>query len=202
MMMTMPTNNKQPNPLANDILPLLVEGRVWKVHELAAHLIKLKALPQLRTSELTELAQRNFLIMNALFQLQEDFLSDGCYLSISSLHIQLIYDYSRRLPSCEEALKSYYLDWQNYNLSNEEVAKLLSQFTSRLSSKKLSSEKLNKLNERWQLELPLDIVRVKKRWRALASQYHPDKHSGDHHIFKEIHSEYQCLLSHCRSLEV
>ncbi|WP_462156767.1 DNA-J related domain-containing protein [Pseudoalteromonas sp. GB56] len=202
MMMTIPTNNTHANPLANDILPLLLDSKVWKVHELAARLIELNALPSLCSGELSELAQRNFLIMNALFQLQEDFLTDGCYLSISSLHIQLIYDYSPSFPRCDDALKSYYLNWQNYNLSNDEVAQLLSQFTSLFKNKKLTQDQLEALNLRWQLEAPIHISNVKKRWRVLANQYHPDKSAGDHTVFNDIHTEYQRLLSHCRSLEV
>ena len=192
------TTNKA-NPLTTDILPLLLDGKVWKIHELAAHLVQENTLSALRSNELSELAQRNFLIMNALFQLQEDFLPCGCYLSISSLHIQLIYDHSHTLVTNDNELKSYYLDWQNYCLSNDEVAELLSQFASVLQSQTIDEQTMTTLSQRWQLTLPLTAAKVKKRWRVLAHQVHPDKTTGDTQQFQKLHVEYQQLLNYCRS---
>lgn len=187
------------NPLVTDILPLLLDGKVWKIHELAAHLAQENTLTALKSNELSELAQRNFLIMNALFQLQEDFISRGCYLSISSLHIQLIYDHSSTLAINDNELKSYYLDWQNYHLSNEEVAELLSQFAPLWQKQVIDEATMTELSQRWQLALPLTATKVKKRWRVLAHQVHPDKKAGDAQRFKNLHLEYQQLLTYCRS---
>lgn len=60
------------NPLLWPILEVLRKKPTgWKVHILAAHLSEKELMPVLDSRPDKDLFKRNFLIMNALYQLQE-----------------------------------------------------------------------------------------------------------------------------------
>jgi len=48
-----------------------------------------------------------------------------------------------------------------------------------------------------QIEPPITEVDVKRAFRKLALEYHPDKPTGDHNKFVEINTAYQELLLLC-----
>ncbi|MGO2168586.1 MAG: DNA-J related domain-containing protein [Pseudoalteromonas sp.] len=70
------------NPLIDEIFGLIFNGQVWQVHSLATKLKSQGAISVLDSLPERDLFKRNFLMMNALYQLQQ--------LQISGLHIKLI----------------------------------------------------------------------------------------------------------------
>lgn len=186
------------NPLIEPILALLTDGQSWKVHTLASQLKAHGHLGRLDEDSMADLAKRNFIIMNALFQLQDELLKSDCYLSISSLHIQLVYGHPKQRPSSNDSLREYYLNWQNYALSREQVIDLLDQFWQALPINTLDDTTLARINKRWKLSQPIQMQALKKRWRTLALAYHPDKNTHSNADFQQIHNEYQQLLQYVR----
>ncbi|MEH6823725.1 MAG: DNA-J related domain-containing protein [Motiliproteus sp.] len=80
------------------------------------------------------LFRKHFLVMNALYRLQPVFWEEGLYLQISALRItlhitrQVQPEASRtRLPDPvgEQALRSYYLDWSEFEQSSSASVELL-----------------------------------------------------------------------------
>jgi hypothetical protein len=76
--------------------------------------------------------QKNFLVMNALYQIQRDIQSEGFLLSIFPLEICLIPNSAGNknvLEKRDRALADYYLDWSNLNdITVKEVESLFINF--------------------------------------------------------------------------
>jgi DnaJ-domain-containing protein 1 len=184
------------NPLIVAVLEILNEADdAISEHQL------MKALEQENVcfSELAEsqhlaLFQKHFLIMNALYQLQQHLLDEQVYLHISPLAIYMRpanIEPVQLLPelNSDEHLRSYYTDWQNFQQASEhQVDKLLDQFWQLylVQDKKLDAYQL--------LDLPVDASwpEVQKSYRQLAAQHHPDR-GGDAVQFMEIREAYEIL---------
>lgn len=110
-------NEANHNPLIAPLLALLQQAAgSYKVHELMAALRQQGAIPRLADDEQLQLFRVNFLIMNALYQLQAELYKEGWWLVISTLDIRLEPLAETPLAShtfaIGENLRSYYLDWQ------------------------------------------------------------------------------------------
>ena len=127
-------NEANHNPLIAPLLVLLQQAAgSYKVHELMAALRQQGAIPRLADDEQLQLFRVNFLIMNALYQLQAELYEEGWWLVISTLDIRL-----EPLAGNQEAnhgfavgenLRSYYLDWQVFwQTDRAEVEALLNRF--------------------------------------------------------------------------
>jgi len=144
---------------------------------------------------------KNFLVMNGLYQLQHQLLSEhDLYLSISpmDIHIQLG---ARVVGSNDVArdasLASYYLDWNNLMQTTEQdVAELLADFWRRVTS----TEKVDWAASVLGVILPLQKGAVVSAYRAQVSITHPDK-GGSHEAFVEVRQAYEILLAQCRNDE-
>ena len=95
------------NPLIDDIFELLINNKVWMVHTLASELKERGLLDTLAADPGRDLFKRNFLIMNALYQLQEQLHPKS--LLISTLHIELIETEIESPATVKSNLKDYYL---------------------------------------------------------------------------------------------
>ena len=62
------------NPLIDEIFELLINKKVWMVHTLASELKQRGFLDTLAAEPERDLFKRNFLIMNALYQLQQQLM--------------------------------------------------------------------------------------------------------------------------------
>ena len=189
------------NPLIDEIFELIISGQVWQVHTLAAKLKDQATISTLDSSPERDLFKRNFLIMNALYQLQQQLLPQQ-HLLISTLHIELVSEASSPQLQVSEALRDYYLDWQNFETSSADIDELLTQFWQRFAhikqpQAKLNSEQRVQLLQRWQLTDEYTIKDVQKRWRQLAIKHHPDKAAGNAEQFKVLKSEYEQLKASC-----
>ncbi len=87
------------NPLLWPILEVLrKKPSDWKVHTLAAHLNELGFMPILDASPDKDLFKRNFLIMNALYQLQETLAWAS---SLPSVAVQKSASFSRQVRNAD-----------------------------------------------------------------------------------------------------
>ncbi|WP_338365178.1 DNA-J related domain-containing protein [uncultured Pseudoalteromonas sp.] len=178
------------NPLIDEIFELLLTKRVWKVHTLAATLAEQGGLPSLDANPEQNLFKKNFLIMNALFELQTQLLPK--HLIISSLHIELAEPSSN--VATPSHLKNYYLNWQNYDTSAKEIEDLLDSFWQQFNSlTQQPAENIEPLLKAWQLPANFSMAMLQKRWRQQALKHHPDKQTGSACKFKQIRAQYEQL---------
>jgi len=149
--------------------------------------------PQEKSSDLA-LFSLNFLVMNALYQLQADLLIDGFYLSISSLSIKI-----EEIPSHSEStvlvddtdikLSQYYLDWNNYNkTSQSDVEDLLNGFWKQYFAHDQQEQALKVL----ELSVESSWDEIQQSYRRKINQCHPDK-GGKRAVFIEIREAYEIL---------
>ena len=191
------------NPLIDEIFELLINNKVWMVHTLASELKERGLLDTLAADPGRDLFKRNFLIMNALYQLQQQVMPKQ-QLLIKSLHIELVSDPRQNQLHPNDPLRDYYLNWQNFETSTAEINALLDSFWQRFSKPKqheapLSAQQHQQLIARWQLVQPITLKTLQKRWRQLAVQHHPDKQGGDNEVFKQLKMEYEQLKASCSS---
>ncbi|WP_213611687.1 DNA-J related domain-containing protein [Pseudoalteromonas sp.] len=191
------------NPLIDEIFELLINKKVWMVHTLASELKERGLLDTLAADPERDLFKRNFLIMNALYQLQQQVMPKQ-QLLIKSLHIELVSDPRQNQLDTNDPLRDYYLNWQNFETSTAEINALLDSFWQRFSKPKqhevpLSALQQQQLIARWQLVQPITLKAIQKRWRQLAVQHHPDKQGGDNEVFKQLKMEYEQLKASCSS---
>ncbi|CAI85219.1 putative DnaJ-class molecular chaperone [Pseudoalteromonas translucida] len=171
------------------------------VHTLAAELQQRKMINTLDVAPDRDLFKRNFLIMNALYQLQQQIMPKQ-QLLISGLQIQLITTASNTLIKNTDPLRDYYLDWQNFETSSAEIDTLLTQFWQRFTKHSKSAQIIDldthkQLLIKWQLSQQSTLKEVQKRWRQLALQCHPDKAVGNAEKFKQLKGEYEQLRASC-----
>ncbi|RZQ52950.1 molecular chaperone DnaJ [Pseudoalteromonas phenolica] len=191
-------------PILDEIFSVLSNGAHFKVHTLAAHLQAVELLQQLDDDPNQDLFKRNFVLMNSLYTLQAELIEDDIYLHIDSMDIYLAD--KGQAPELNTPLSTYYLDWQNYQTENEEITSLLDSFWQRYTQSihrpqhTLSKAHFDELCLQWQLKKPLEEKTIRRRWRKLAIQYHPDKGNNDDTRFKQLHNEYQQLLGHIKSI--
>ena len=193
------------NPLIDEIFERLLTKQAWKVHTLALELSKNGIITVLDNNPYRDLFKRNFLIMNALFQLQQQ-LAPAQTLSIASLHIKLEDTLIDNTVTPIDPLRDYYLDWQNYDASTAEVDALLNQFWQNFAATRsvkshISISQRNAILTQWQLDEQASLKMIQKRWRQLAFQYHPDKPTGSESTFKKVRQEYEQLKLSCPVVE-
>lgn len=180
------------NPLLAPLLALLREASgSYKVHELLAELRRRELIPPLPGDE-QQLFRLNFLIMNALYQLQAELHDEGWWLVISTLDIRLEPLAPRNTASAlarGEALRSYYLDWQVFwQTDREEVEALLGSFWRAYARDEHRAEALTL----FALPAGAGPDAIRRRWRELALQHHPDR-GGDADTFIRLRWAWEHL---------
>lgn len=187
------------NPLLWPILDVLHKKPLgWKVHTLAAHLNTLGFMPTLDISPEKDLFKRNFLIMNALFQLQETLYPDQ-WLQVEAMDIEL-----RRIEcnfigniDHHDPLRQYYTQWQNYEAQDGEVRRLLDEFwsTYRQHIGGVSCGDMSRTQALRLFDLPHDAspALIRKTWRKLALKWHPDRASGNSDRFRVLCEAWHAL---------
>ena len=173
-----------------------------KVHHLATELQRKDLLPDLEGDANEVLFKRNFLLMNALYQLQDILLTDQ-WLQVQSMDIQLFSQLPSNLPVLIEqdiALRSYYLDWDNFETSSESIEAMLAGFWQRYNTywgtrEATLARKLDTKSALQVFELTPQATRldIRRRWRKLALKWHPDRSSGDAVMFRQVCMAWQTL---------
>lgn len=191
--------NEVENPLIWPLLSILRTSQTrFKVHNLASQL-KLKGLlPDLDNDANKDLFKRNFLLMNALYQLQAMLMPEQ-WLQVQAMDIQL----SAHLPSDIElileqdiALRDYYLDWDQYDTSSESIEMLFDSFWRRYDAYLGKDEKLidkTQALEIFELNALASNQDIRRRWRKLALKWHPDRASGNAIKFQQVCMAWQKL---------
>jgi hypothetical protein len=204
-----------PNPLIPTLLRLLrasalrADGGISE-YELLKALDAEAAGPERAAAEGSRIAdsdlhlfQRHFLLMNALYRLQDLlWLEERVWLTISPLRIAIedAADESRendiaaaapQAPghAAHTALRDYYLDWREFEATDgEAVATLLDSFWRRLRASDGSAAALATL----QLSADAGWDEVQRQYRRLAAATHPDR-GGDGEQFLAVREAYEVL---------
>lgn len=192
---------------ANPLLPLVLEAlratpQGCSEHTLLKHLETVPdAFPPAPDEPGLALFQKHFLLMNALYSLQDSlWREEGLRLEVSALHIGFApaqaapESASTALDSGSAgALRSYYLDWHNFTgTDSATVAALLDGFWRRFHGGDRRAGALAVL----QLEAGSDWARIKHQYRRLAARSHPDR-GGDRAQFLAVRAAYETLREHC-----
>ena len=183
------------NPLKAPILSILkeVSGELSE-HELIRRLeADQVSFPE--EGECSDLAlfKKHFMVMNALYQLQDSLFEDGFYLAISplSIHLEIAGDGERMLPmdGPDAKLREYYLDWsQLAETTASDVDHLLTSFWEHFLAIDKRGEALTTLG----LESDEEWAAVQQAYRRLAAQHHPDR-GGDQAKFIAVREAYEVL---------
>ncbi|MEM5527468.1 DNA-J related domain-containing protein [Gammaproteobacteria bacterium AS21] len=151
-----------------------------------------------------QLFRQHFVIMNALYQLQQSlWQEEKLTLSISALQIKLLAstdlqsdtngdntsgDISHHL---NPNLAAYYLDWDEYEKTDEnEVSRLIGSFYQRMNSADNKQSALDILNIS---SASPSKTEIKQQYRKLVRKHHPDS-GGNPEMFIEIRQAYEQLL--------
>ena len=133
-------------------------------------------LPNLPLTDKLVLFRTHFLLFNALYRLRDRLWQEQTHLlEISPLCIRLQpYQHGSSALSERDELRDYYLDMDNLRDTDErDVERLLTSFWTRMQGgeEKQAALGLFELDE----QAPLDLARIKHRYRQLVSQHHPDR---------------------------
>lgn len=187
------------NPLLWPILDILrKQPSNWKVHTLAHELSQKGYIQQLDESPDKDLFKRNFLLMNALYQLQETLYPDS-WLQVEAMNIVLMssIEASRHSVDTNDPLREYYLDWKNYEADEGEVRRLLNDFWSRYQRYIGGnvSDDLDRSKALHLFELDADATRteIRRQWRKLALRWHPDRENGNADRFRVLCNAWNVL---------
>ncbi len=180
------------NPFTAPITRMLEESNSWSEHQILSRLVEDGLLDRDYGRDSLALFQAHFLAMNALYEIQSLSVLAGRYLQISALKIQwlnLSPGDSTALSPREENLRGYYCDWSNFTqASTQSVESLLDGFWRRFLSQDEKQVALNILD----LQEPLEFSDIKKRYRQLAMEHHPDRGGSDQQLAK-INDAYDVL---------
>lgn len=139
------------------------------------------------------LFQSHFILMHALYLLKKQWLQQGsAILDISALHIQkrpwVLSSSDETQISNTDPLMEYYLDLSQLKTSEEEIEQLLNSFWQKMLLPEQQPEDLAIL----ELTPPITAQQIKKQYRKLAMQHHPDR-GGSEQKFCQVQSAYQRL---------
>lgn len=183
------------NPLIPAVLQVLrMAEKHLAIHELLQELKRVAKVPKLDDDVQLALFKLNWLMMNALYQLQTELLQEGYYLTVSTLDIYLSSFDRVASDNVSQAIKhqplrDYYLDWRHFSdTTKEEVQALLDG----VWQEYISDDTQEKAYRVLGLKVSASFQLIRKTYRKLAGQYHPDK-GGDSIRFMEIREAYEIL---------
>ncbi|MEC4091313.1 DNA-J related domain-containing protein [Pseudoalteromonas rubra] len=186
------------NPLLDATFRIITRERATQLHRLAAALDAEIGLPKLDNDPDKDLFKRNFLLMNALYQLQHEGAEQGYHLQVEAMDIRLTEQPAKSALQTQDPLRDYYLDWRNYDTSKDDVITLLDQFWQRyLKLPQLAPQQHAELIKKWQLPTPYCRRQLSKRWRTLAFAAHPDQ-QGNNSEFQQLQHEYEQLKHYAK----
>ena len=190
------------NPLLWPILEVLrKKPSGWKVHILAAHLVELDLMPELDCRPEKNLFKRNFLIMNALYQLQEALCPER-WVQVEAMDIALFSNCRNGLQlviNPQDPLREYYTQWSNYEAEEGEIKRLLNEFWTRyrdyVGQQSQSMGTLDRVKALRLFELleGASDSEIRKKWRKLALKWHPDRQSGNTAQFRLVCEAWHVL---------
>ncbi|EGR0268174.1 molecular chaperone DnaJ [Vibrio alginolyticus] len=187
------------NPLLWPMLEILrKQPSNWKVHTLASSLDEQGYISKLDDSPDKDLFKRNFLIMNALYQLQDTLYPDS-WLQVEAMDIQLMSSMEalRHKIDIHDPLREYYLDWRNYEADEDEVRRLLNEFWTTyqkfIGGSSVASVDKTKALSLFELNTDATPAEIRKQWRKLALRWHPDRENGNAERFRVLCEAWNVL---------
>lgn len=182
------------NPYIETLFVALVQQHHWKLNALSALLNEQLDLPELDVDPTQHLFKHNFLLMNALFTLQDELKHLNSDLIIDSIDITYI-PMNHDMPTTyRQPLREYYLDWRNYSTETEEIEQLLADFWQRYChNHHFTDVQISQALARFELPTTVTYAQIKKRWRELAITFHPDKQHGNTELFQQLQEDW-CVL--------
>lgn len=184
--------------LQQAILATLLQCPNCKLNALFNQLKQQKLLHTLDSNPEQNLFKQNFLVMNALFNLQHDAKALGYSLTIESINIKLVKCQENQVTNHNPALSEYYLDFNNIAISNDEISQLLDNFWQYYAEHStLTSDDLTTAFNTLGLARDANLKQVKRAWYKIALASHPDKQANQHtsDYIKANHA-YQLLVKH------
>ncbi|EII3281883.1 DNA-J related domain-containing protein [Vibrio sp. 378] len=196
-------NSIEPHAIENPLLwPMLEILRKqpsnWKVHTLASSLGEQGYISKLDDSPDKDLFKRNFLLMNALYQLQDTLYPDS-WLQVEAMDIQLMSSMEalRHKIDIHDPLREYYLDWRNYEADEDEVRRLLNEFWTTyqkfIGGSSVASVDKTKALSLFELNTDATPAEIRKQWRKLALRWHPDRENGNAERFRVLCEAWNVL---------
>jgi DnaJ-domain-containing protein 1 len=185
------------NPLVTQLRHLLIENPVaTSEYTLIRQLVEKGLLASNYAATPLALFQTHFQLMNALYQLQEEWLADGVCLHISALEIHLE-KYSVQMTDSRalglSGLRNFYLDWRHYEMATEEsVDSLLKDFWRQYAAQGVGESEQREALAILGLSDPADFVTIKHCYRRLAMIHHPDR-GGDDESLQRINNAMAIL---------
>jgi hypothetical protein len=151
------------------------------------------------------LFQTHFMLFNALYQLRDRWQKEQkANVDILVTHIRLLpYQKGQTGLSREDKLRAYYLDWQNFsNTDKYDVELLIKSFWELMSGgikkRQQDPEAIRNAYKCLLLRYPSDFSQVKRQYRKLLHQYHPDK-GGETVKTQNIEAAFSVLKIHLSS---
>ncbi|MFY8352825.1 DNA-J related domain-containing protein [Pseudoalteromonas sp. SSM20] len=184
--------------LQQAIFDLLLQSPNCKLNQIFSHLKEQQLLTSLDKDSEQNLFKQNFLVMNALFNLQTDAKTIGYTVVIDSINIQLIRSQENQLSNTNSKLADYYLDLSNIVISTDEIKSLLDSFWHYYTAH--NHCELHDVSSAFEvLGLPnnANLKQVKRAWYKIALASHPDKtssHNSDNYL--AANTAYQTLIKH------
>lgn len=142
----------------------------------------------------------HFVLFNALYVLSEEWRQQGLgELDIHTLNIVLkpATNFDAAVTG-HDGLKAYYLNWNNFtDTKSADVDALLDDFWQRMSGGIVPDGEIIRAKQTLELgtESELSLLEVKKQYRKLLQQHHPDK-GGCTVKTQEISQAYRLLCTH------
>ena len=139
-----------------------------------------------------ELFQAHFFLFHSLYLLSNTLLDEKKYLlDIHTLKIQLLtYQQGNNDLQVDDKLKAYYLNFDNLeNTSEEDVYGMLDSFWNKYNRFENRASALSEL----ELKDPVDDKIIKKEYRRLIMQHHPDR-GGDTEKIQKLNDAIKKLL--------
>lgn len=136
--------------------------------------------------------QKNFFVMNALYQIQRDIKNEGFILTIFPLEIFLVPNHAAAkdtLAMRDSDLAHYYLNWSNLsNITVAEVASLFSHFWQKYRAVDKVTAALTTL----EVDKNIDWSGIRQAYQKKIAITHPDK-GGCAADFIEVRQAYEVL---------
>lgn len=153
-------------------------------------------------SEPLRLFQCHFVVFHHLYLLQAQYMQQKQgYLTIHTTEIGLLpAEGSQQSLDIEDKVRQYYLDWSNFEKTDEaQVEALLDDFWRRMGNPNTPSEQdRKKALEILSLNDDFTQEQLKKHYRKLQHQFHPDKKSGNARLSQDIDWAYRALKNSMR----
>jgi DNA-J related protein/DnaJ domain len=198
------------NPVALSIMSVLKNTHnVISLYDLIKHIEALGLVffdDEENISNEILLFRKNFIVMNALYQIQVDMQRTGYALYISSLKILFYSDVSSKndlslmdieeSKRVDESLSEYYLNWDNYDSASQQtIDQLLNSFWTKYQKYNQFESNQDKRSCALQIlgvESAASWKDIQQAYRQKITLCHPDK-GGTSHQFIEIREAFQFL---------